>query len=317
MTNTQTPIRPISDSGLAEASSCLRRGGLVAFATETVYGLGADATNGRAVACIFEAKGRPRFNPLIVHVPDLSMVRRYVEMSEWAQAIADKFWPGPLTLVMKRKAGTGLSDLVSAGLPTVAVRIPAHGGARDLLRLVDRPVAAPSANASGRVSPTEASHVLASLDGKIDLVLDGGPCSVGLESTVLDVSAGGPTLLRPGGLAIEALEAAIGRTIQKASDKDPSPKSPGMLLKHYAPSLPIRLNAQGPLEGEVFLGFGTAEDKYSLSPTGDLREAASNLFTFLHQLDDPNHFQGIAIAPIPEQGLGIAINDRLVRAARR
>ena len=317
MTPHRTPIRPLDDAGIAEAARILRRGGLVAFGTETVYGLGADGTNGEAVARIFEAKGRPHFNPLIIHVADLRTAKRYVKMTEVASGLADRFWPGPLTLVLPRREKGGLSHLVSAGLPTVAVRLPAHGGARDLLRVVDRPIAAPSANASGRISPTEAAHVAASLDGKIDLILDGGPCTVGLESTVVDVSGAEPVLLRPGGLAREVLEDALGRSLQMATEDDASPKSPGMLLKHYAPGLPVRLNAEIAEAGEAYLGFGRGEDLVSLSKSGDLREAAANLFAQLHALDDPSRYVGIAVAPIPEAGLGLAINDRLARAARR
>lgn len=313
----QTDIRRLDDAGLAAASNMLRKGGLVAFATETVYGLGADATNGQAVARIFEAKGRPSFNPLIIHVPELRAAKKYAIMSPMAEALAERFWPGPLTLILPRRDRSGLSELVSAGLPTLAVRIPAHGGARDLLRLVGRPVAAPSANASGTLSPTEARHVLRSLPGRVDMILDGGPAAIGLESTVIDVAGEQPILLRPGGVSKEALEESLGRSVSLASADDVRPKSPGMLLKHYAPSLPVRLNAEAAEEGEAFLGFGNASHALSLSPSGDLREAAANLFATLHALDDPSKYCGIAVSPIPETGLGLAINDRLLRAARR
>jgi len=318
--STRTTERISLDAqGLDRAATLLRKGGLVAFPTETVYGLGADATNDRAVASIFDAKGRPRFNPLIVHMADMAMVSRYTDLPDSAAAFADRFWPGPLTLVLPRKEGTRLSELVSAGLSTVAVRIPAHGGARDMIRIADRPIAAPSANASGKLSPTEAAHVLASLDGRIDAVLDGGACSVGLESTVVDVSGDTPVILRTGGLPAEALEHALGYTLAKVSDtadEADAPKSPGMLLKHYAPGLSLRLNATTVREGEALIGFGPIAGDESLSASGDLVEAASRLFQLLHRYDDPGRYSGIAVAPIPETGIGVAINDRLTRAAR-
>lgn len=308
----------LDEHGLDRAAALLRRGCLVAFPTETVYGLGADATNEKAVASVYEAKGRPTFNPLIVHMSDRAMVSRYVDLSDRAVSLADRFWPGPLTLVCPRKAGSKLSELVSAGLPTVAVRIPAHGAARDLIRLADRPIAAPSANASGRLSPTEADHVLSSLDGRIDAILDGGACTVGLESTVIDVSDTEPMLLRAGGLPSEALEAALSQSIQSATEAtdDTAAKSPGMLLKHYAPGLPLRLNATTANAGEALIGFGPVAGDDTLSASGDLVEAASRLFRLLHRFDDPSRFSGIAVAPVPESGLGVAINDRLRRAER-
>lgn len=310
------PITPLEQAGLDRAARLLRNGGLVAFPTETVYGLGADATDDRAVARIFEAKGRPTFNPLIVHLPTLSEVEKTVAMPPLAYRLADAFWPGALTLVLNRKQRTGLSRLVSAGLETVAVRVPAHGGARDLLRLVGRPVAAPSANTSGRLSPTEARHVADSLADNIDLILDGGPCRVGLESTVVDATGDVPILLRPGGVPSEALEAIAGTPLATAGDTD-APASPGMLASHYAPGLPIRLDATDAGSGEALLGFGnpTNNETANLSPAGDLVEAAANLFRLLHDLDDPARYRGIAVVPIPEMGLGRAINDRLRRAA--
>lgn len=313
----QTETVPLHDVGLAKAATLLRRGGLVAFPTETVYGLGADATNDRAVASIFAAKGRPRFNPLIVHVPDIKTAMRHVDFNDTAHALADQFWPGPLTLVLPRRDRCKLSPLVSAGLDTVAIRLPAHGGARDLMRLLDRPLAAPSANASGTLSPTEADHVLASLDGRIDLVLDGGPCAVGLESTVIDLSGATPVLLRHGGLAVEALEVAIKGPLARATEDTHAPKSPGMLLKHYAPRLPLRLNVDEAAPGEVLIGFGPSMDDPNLSRSADMTEAAARLFRLLHAADDPKRHAGIAVAPVPEVGLGIAINDRLRRAAEK
>lgn len=312
-----TETCPLDEAGLDRAARTVRRGGLVAFPTETVYGLGADATNDTATASIFAAKGRPQFNPLIVHFADADVLQRHVEVTEIARRLADRFWPGPLTLVLKRRADCKLSRLVSAGLDTVAVRMPAHGGARDLLRLTGRPIAAPSANASGRLSPTTAAHVAASLDGRVDLILDGGPCKVGLESTVLDATGDDPVLLRPGGLAVEAVEDLIGRRVLRSLHDDNAPKSPGMLLSHYAPGLPVRLNAESAGPGEAHLGFGDISGTVSLSVEGDLLEAAANLFRLLHELDDPRRFSGIAVAPVPETGLGLAVNDRLRRAAAR
>jgi L-threonylcarbamoyladenylate synthase len=312
-----TETIPMDDKGLARAARVLRRGGLVAFPTETVYGLGADATDDRAVARIFEAKGRPTFNPLIVHVPDIKSAMRHVDLGDAAHALADHFWPGPLTLVLPRRERCRLSPLVGAGLETVAIRLPAHGGARDLMRLVDRPLAAPSANASGMLSPTEAAHVASSLAGGIDLILDGGPCAVGLESTVVDLSGPAPVLLRHGGLAVEALEAVLGGSLARSTNDDSAPKSPGMLLKHYAPRLPLRLNATKARPGEALIGFGPGMAEPNLSPTGSLTEAAARLFRLLHAADDASKHRGIAVAPVPETGLGVAINDRLRRASER
>ncbi|RED52232.1 L-threonylcarbamoyladenylate synthase [Aestuariispira insulae] len=308
-------ITPMDDKGIAAAAKALRAGELVAFPTETVYGLGADATNDHAVAGIYEAKGRPSFNPLIVHLPSAREVARYAEMTEIGHKLADRFWPGALTLVLPRLKKDRLSKLVSAGLDTVAVRVPAHGGARDLLRVADRPIAAPSANASGRLSPTEAAHVAASLGEKVTMILDGGPCKVGVESTIIDASGDRPTLLRPGGIAVEAIEDCLGVTLLRAASDDHAPKSPGMLSSHYAPGLPVRLNVTEPNAGEAWLGLGDCPSAtLNLSPSGDLREAAANLFIMLHQLDNPR-FSAIAIAPIPETGLGLAINDRIRRAS--
>ncbi|WP_425405254.1 L-threonylcarbamoyladenylate synthase [Hwanghaeella sp.] len=316
-------ILPLDSTGLDEAARLIRAGGLVAFPTETVYGLGADATNDTAVARIFEAKQRPSFNPLIVHSPSISEVWKYAAESPRAHALADAFWPGALTMVLPRKPRTKLSLLVSAGLPSVAIRVPAHGGARDLLRLSGRPIAAPSANRSGRISPTTAQHVAESLGDAVDLILDGGPCRIGVESTIIDVTGDRVALLRPGGVPLEALENTVGQSIDmpehaytESSDDDvPAPISPGLLSSHYAPRAAVRLNARKPATGEAFLGFGPgAEADLNLSPSGDLREAAANLFAMLHELDATGA-EAIAVAPIPESGLGRAINDRLRRAA--
>jgi L-threonylcarbamoyladenylate synthase len=301
----------------------LREGRLVAFPTETVYGLGADARNGRAVAGIFEAKGRPRFNPLIVHVSDLAAARRLVELPRAARKLASAFWPGPLTLVSPMRADAGIADLVTAGLPTLAVRVPAHTLARRLLEVFGGPVAAPSANPSGQVSPTTAAHVAETLDGRIAAVLDGGACPVGLESTILGFDGENPVLLRPGGLPVEAVEEALGCPV--ALDHGAAITAPGQLASHYAPAARLRLNAAYPEPGEGWLGFGPDPDglpgrfrgrAMNLSPSGDLAEAAANLFAYLRALDAMVPNGGvIATAPVPNHGLGRAINDRLARAA--
>ena len=298
--------------GLAHAAHILGMQGLVAFPTETVYGLGGDARSDLAVARIFEAKARPRFNPLIVHVPDLAAAQEFAVFDHRALAVAAAFWPGPLTLVLPMRA-TGLSALVTADLETVAIRVPAHPVAQALLRAFGGPLAAPSANPSGRVSPTRAAHVLAGLSGRIAAVLDGGNCAVGVESTILGL-AGHPTLLRPGGVATEALEAILGPLPSGGSTEKPN--APGQLASHYAPGAAVRLGAAFGNPGEVYLGFGPGPADLNLSAKGDLVEAAANLFHMLREADVKAGPQGkIAIAPIPETGLGRAINDRLRRAA--
>jgi L-threonylcarbamoyladenylate synthase len=311
-------IVPAEDAAIEEAAGLLRAGRLVAFPTETVYGLGADATNGGAVARLFAAKGRPRFNPLIVHVPGLPEAEALVIFDDRAREAARRFWPGPLSLVLPRRQDSGLSPLVSAGLDTVALRAPAHPVAQRLLRSAGRPVAAPSANRSGRVSPTTPAHVDAELGRRVALILDGGACPVGIESTVLDLGGAIPTLLRPGGVTLESLTEVFGAIHTSGADED-APRSPGRLPIHYAPSLPVRLNPTGARPGEALLAFGPeAPSGFSevlwLSRTGDLAEAAANLFAMLRRLDRPE-FSGIAVMPIPEHGLGRAINDRLRRAA--
>lgn len=304
--------------GVAKAAAILTRGGLVAFPTETVYGLGADARNDLAVAGIFEAKQRPRFNPLIVHLPDLTAVEAIAEVSEVARKLAT-LWPGPLTLVLPRRPDSGLSELVTAGLDTIAVRVPAHPLAHELLRAFGGPVAAPSANPSGKVSPTTATHVLDMLSGRIDAVLDGGPCSVGLESTIIGVDPVAAMLLRSGGLAIEEIEAVLGQELTIFGGSDIT--APGQLKSHYAPDSGMRINADAPNQDEAWLGFGpvvTDQPSLNLSETGDLREAAANLFAYMRELDTIAARAGldkIAVAKIPMQGLGVAINDRLERAA--
>lgn len=303
------------DRAIAEAARILRGGGLVAFPTETVYGLGADATNGMAVARIFEAKGRPRFNPLIAHVADGGMARELVQFNDAAAALAAKFWPGPLTLVLplRPNASYRVSELVTAGLDTLAVRVPAHPVAQGLLAEAGIPIAAPSANPSGRISPTRAIHVEQDLGGKADMILDGGPSQAGLESTIV-AFAPAPTLLRPGGLAREEIEAELGCRLQDF--KEAGVRSPGQLASHYAPRAALRLNASQAEEGEVLLGFGpnVRGAALNLSPAGDLTEAAANLFAHLRALDAKGPAK-IAVMPIPAKGLGEAINDRLRRAS--
>ncbi|RLJ51743.1 translation factor SUA5 [Litoreibacter meonggei] len=295
---------------LAKAAKMLQAGQLVAFPTETVYGLGADARNGGAVAAIYAAKGRPSFNPLIVHVATMEQAEALAHFDHDARALAHAFWPGPLSLVLPLKDGHGLSSLVTAGLDTVAIRMPAQPLAGDLLALADCPVAAPSANPSGQISPTTAAHVLAGLSGRIDAVLDDGPCEVGVESTI--VATAPVRLLRPGGLPVEALEAALGRPLEQDLNPD-MPSAPGQLTSHYAPSARVRLNQ---LEGALMLGFGPIDGTLNLSPSGDLHEAAANLFAMLRQMDElVSDGNTINIAPIPMIGLGLAINDRLTRAA--
>tara|TARA_A100001037_G_scaffold295585_1_gene314889 strand:+ start:2397 stop:3344 length:948 start_codon:yes stop_codon:yes gene_type:complete len=308
-------LLPITNASIKEAAELLRRGELVSLPTETVYGLGANALDDTAVAKIFKAKNRPSFNPLIVHVPDISTAKRYATFNDLAERVADALWPGPLSIVLPRTSDCVLSKLVSAGHKTVAMRVPALPQARRLFELSNLPIAAPSANKSNRLSPTEAQHVVNNFGDEVALVLDGGPCTVGLESTVLDLSTTMPTLLRTAGTSIDTLEDVIGHAVTYAGTDDHSPKSPGMLSRHYAPQTPLRMNAKRVEDGEVLLGFGLIDGKRNLSPSGDLTEAAANLFRFLHELDALN-CTGIAVAPIPDEGLGDAINDRLRRATQ-
>ena len=304
----RTRILDATIDGVTDAATALLAGELVAFPTETVYGLGGDATNAQAVAKIYEAKGRPSFNPLIVHVPSLDAAREYADFPIWAERLADAFWPGALTLVLPSKGV--LPEIVSAGLPDLAIRVPAHPLALALLKQIGRPLAAPSANSSGRVSPTTADHVMEGLKGRIAGVLDGGATQVGVESTII----GGPEpmLLRPGGIPVEAIEAAIGEPVPAAQTAE-KPTAPGQLASHYAPEAAVRLNVSAAKESEVHLGFGPVKGDVTLSAAGDLREAAANLFAMLRDLDTDG--RNIAIAPIPDTGLGVAINDRLKRAA--
>lgn len=316
---TATNIRPASDATIAEAARLLRAGRLVAFPTETVYGLGADATNADAVASIFAAKARPRFNPLIAHVADANAAREQAVFNDKAETLAETFWPGALTLVLPRRGGCAIALLASAGLDTVALRVPDHPVATRLLTAVARPVAAPSANPSGRLSPTTAHHVADGLGDKVDLIVDGGPTQIGIESTVIGFGAdGSPLLLRPGGIDAEAIETAVG-PLGRPDGGAGRPTSPGQLESHYAPRLPLRLEATDAAPDEALLAFGPdapagAAVTANLSPRGDLQEAAARLFDLLHQLDAAP-VKRIAVMPIPAQGLGRAINDRLQRAA--
>ncbi|QFT57536.1 Threonylcarbamoyl-AMP synthase [Sulfitobacter sp. THAF37] len=307
----ETEILHFDRPGIDRAADLLSSGRLVAFPTETVYGLGADARNGQAVAAVYAAKGRPSFNPLIAHLADPAQARDHVVWSDQAEVLASAFWPGPLTLVLPLRPDHGLSTLVTAGLDTVALRVPAHPAARALLEATGGPVAAPSANPSGRISPTTAAHVLAGLSGRIAAVLDDGPCSVGLESTIVGLAGPAPTLLRAGGLPQEALEAALDAPLQSVSGADVV--APGQLASHYAPRARVRLNATEARGDEVLLGFAGVAGTLNLSASGDLVEAASRLFDHLHQLD--GMARPIAVAPVPDRGLGRAINDRLRRAA--
>lgn len=312
-----TETLPPTPQGIARAAAILRAGGLVAMPTETVYGLAGDARSDTAVARIFDAKGRPRFNPLIVHLADLDAARQIAVFDDRAERLAAAFWPGPLTLVLPLRDGSGLSPLVTAGLASVALRLPAHPVARALIAAFGGPLAAPSANPSGRVSPTRAEHVTEGLGGRIAAVLDAGPCAVGVESTILGLFDARPRLLRPGGLPSEALEAALGTAL--ATDADPArPVAPGQLASHYAPTAPVRLDVTAPDPGEVWVAFGAGCDgaALTLSATGDLVEAAANLFHTLRAADALAGPGGrIAFAPVPDRGLGRAITDRLRRAA--
>jgi L-threonylcarbamoyladenylate synthase len=312
-------------AAIAEAVRLLAAGSLVAIPTETVYGVGADATNGKAVARIYEAKGRPAFNPLIAHVVDLGAARALGRFSADAARLAEAFWPGPLTLVVPKTAGCPVSDLATAGLDSIAVRVPSHVVARAILKAFGKPVVAPSANRSGHVSPTTAAHVLSDLGGRIELIVDGGSTPVGVESTVI-ACIDEPVMLRPGGIAREAIERALAKPLARPNSEitraDEAPLAPGMLASHYAPRTPLRLDAVTVEAGEALLAFGpTLADRHeqavrvlNLSQRGDLIEAAANLFSHLRALDSSGA-KTIAAMPISHDGLGEAINDRLARAA--
>ena len=311
----QKPQRVISGSkGLQRARLAIHAGDIVAFSTETVYGLGADATNNQAVAKIFKTKGRPRFNPLIVHVLNENIAKKLVSWNTAANKLSRAFWPGPLTLVLPRLPGSKVSLLASAGLDTLAIRVPSHSLAQKLLSSTDCPIAAPSANKFGRMSPTTALHVDEEFGPELTLILDGGPCALGLESTVVDLTTKRPVLLRPGSITNEEIGTVIG-PIATATQHSKI-KSPGMLDRHYAPKASLRLNVNAPVDGEVLVGFGplAPDGAVNLSPAGDLLEAATNFFSTLRELDSAGN-KKLAIMPIPTSGLGFAINDRLKRAA--
>jgi L-threonylcarbamoyladenylate synthase len=321
-----TRLVPASPAAIETAVACLAAGGLVAFPTETVYGLGADATDADAIARLYVAKGRPAFNPLIAHVADVAAARMLGVLDRAAERLAASLWPGPLTLVVSRAAGCAVAELATAGLDTIALRVPAHPVARALLAAFGKPVVAPSANLSGHVSPTTAEHVLADLGGRIDLIIDGGPCPVGVESAIVACLGGAPQLLRPGGVAREAIERVLGTRLEApppaAACADDAPLAPGMLASHYAPRAALRLGVERVQSGEALLAFGPAPPEgagaaatvLNLSPRGDLIEAAANLFAHLRALDGSGAGV-IAVMPIPDEGLGAAINDRLARAA--
>lgn len=308
-----TRLLPADDAGIAAAVATLGAGGLVAIPTETVYGLAADAANGKAVAAIYDAKGRPSFNPLIVHISDMQMAERYGIFPPLARRLADAFWPGPLTLVVPLADGAPVSALVTAGLPTIALRVPAHPTMQAVIHGLGRGVAAPSANVSGRLSPTRAAHVLESLDGRIPLVLDAGPTSAGLESSIVTVADGQPILLRHGAIPLERIEDALGQPVAIVTEG--AVAAPGMLLRHYAPRLPLRMDVAVPATDDFHIGFGNITGDCNLSATGDLAEAAAALFDALHRAEASGR-RGISVAPIPDEGLGRAIRDRLTRAAR-
>jgi len=314
------PILPATPEAIRRAAQALARGDIVAFPTETVYGLGANALDARAVAKVFAAKERPRFNPLIVHVPDLAAAELYAVITDTARLLAEAFWPGPLSLVLQKRPACGIADLVSAGLDTIALRAPAHPVAQALLAEVKLPIAAPSANRSGRVSPTTAAHVQAELGELPAMILDGGPCPLGIESTVVSVIGLEPGLLRPGALPREAIELVLGRPLARAKANHRG-ASPGQLAIHYAPATPLRLNVTRPEAGDALLAFGPDTPDFdgptrNLSRQGDLNEAAAKLFATLRELDQMGA-TAIAVMPIPAHGLGEAINDRLQRAANR
>jgi L-threonylcarbamoyladenylate synthase len=306
-----------NQEAIETAARCLAAGGLVAFPTETVYGLGADAGNGKTIARLYAAKGRPSFNPLIAHVSGVPEARRVGVFTAAAEKLAEAFWPGPLTLVLAKRPGCIVADLALAGLDSVAVRVPAHPVARTLLKAFGGPVVAPSANRSGHVSPTSAAHVLTDLRGRIDLIVDAGPCTVGVESTIVSCLEQ-PALLRPGGIPREAIEAVLGGTLAIAPLADDALLAPGMLTSHYAPKAALRLDADSADAGEALLAFGPAPAfsgmTLNLSPRGDLIEAAANLFSHLRTLD-ASGVKRIAVMKIPQDGLGEAVNDRLKRAA--
>lgn len=304
-------------NNVIKGAEIIKNGGLVAFPTETVYGLGANIFNPKAVAGIFEAKGRPSFNPLISHVSSVEEIKEFVIADERALFLADKFWPGPLTFVLPRIDENPSLDLVCAGLKTMTVRCPNHKVALELIKTAGVPIAAPSANRSQSISPTTADAVYESLGNRVDMILDGGQCEVGVESTILDLTTSRVVMLRAGGVTKEQIEEALNEKVLVSDGNPDKPTSPGQMLKHYAPAKKFRINAEKPLDGELYIGFGEEYDfgEMNLSKTGDLREAASNLFLFMRMADKNDRYSSIAMAPIPNEGVGLAINDRIKRAS--
>lgn len=321
-TNSTNVLKTPSQTAIATACTLLQQGELVAIATETVYGLAGDATNDTACQKIYTTKGRPSNNPLIVHVPNLAMAQEIGVFSDTALLLANTYWAGALTLVVPLRTDSdciSIAPTVTAGLNTVAIRIPARDSTRELLTQFGKPIAAPSANPSGRLSPTTADHVMVGLGGKIPLILDDGACTVGVESTIVDTTQSPPVILRAGGITVDCLNTTLSQNLSTARPDNIAPKSAGMLTHHYAPTLPIRMNVTAPNDNELVLGFGNMGGHINLSPTGDLAQSACSLFDALHQLDSWNAthgtaYTGIAVAPIPNTGLGVAINDRLTRA---
>lgn len=305
-----------NEQNLNLAAQTIKNGGLVAMPTETVYGLGANVYIASAVAKIFEAKQRPFFDPLISHIAEIDFLKTYAQTDERIISLAQKFWPGPLTMVLKRTDNNAAIDLACSGLPNIAVRMPSHPVALSLIKKSGVPIVAPSANKFKSISPTTAQHVFDSLGKRVDMILDGGACSVGVESTIIDVTGKNIVILRAGGTSKEDLEKFLNERVF-LSDGDPNkPSAPGQLLKHYAPEHPLRINAATRQPGEFFIGFGKIADcDLNLSPNGDLCEAAANLFAFLREADQKKDYKGLAISPIPETGLGLAINDRIRRAS--
>lgn len=309
-------IYSVNPQNMQKAAQVIRDGGLVAFPTETVYGLGANAYDAKAVASIFAAKGRPTFNPLISHIADIDFLQNYVEVDERALALAHKFWPGPFTMVLKRKEHNTAIDLACAGLPTATVRMPNHPVALELIRQSGVPIVAPSANRSQTISPTTAEHVEESLGNRVDMILDGGKCAVGVESTIVDVTGKDVFLLRAGGIAKEDIEDFLHEKVLISHGDPDKPSSPGQMLRHYAPEHRFRINVEEPEDGEFYIGFGYCpRADLNLSVNANLHEAAANLFAYMRLADDMAGEKGIAVAPIPEEGLGLAINDRIRRAS--
>lgn len=311
-----TNIYEADAKNITKAATIINNGGLVAFPTDTVYGLGADVYNTKAVAAIFAAKGRPSFDPLISHIADIDFLPEYAETDSRAMDLARRFWPGPLTFVLKRKDKNHALDLVCSGLPNIAVRMPNHQVALELIKKSGTPIAAPSANKFKSISPTTAHHVFNSLSDNVDMILDGGRCPVGVETTIIDLTTKEIVMLRAGGLSKEDIESYTGEKVLISEGNPDKPSAPGQLLKHYAPNHKLRINAEKAEEGEFFIGFGDCPEAHlNLSPRGDLKEAAANLFAYLRFADQQRNFQSIAMAPIPNNDLGLAINDRIRRAS--